>query len=276
MAKNKVKKAVLAYSGGLDTSVIVPWLRENYDCEVICFTADVGQAEELESLDERSKASGASKLIQKDLREEFCADYLWPLLRSGAVYERKYLLGTSIARPLIAKHQVLVAEQEGADAVAHGCTGKGNDQVRFELAFTALNPSLRIIAPWREWNIRSREDAVAYLKAHNLPLPTKNPSLYSRDRNLWHISHEGGPLENANHAPDEDLFMLTVSPEKAPNEPEEISITFEGGDPVGLNGKMMAPVALVETLNQLRRKAWHRPGGSGGKPPGGDEISRDL
>ncbi len=254
MAKHSVKKAVLAYSGGLDTSVIVPWLRENYDCEVVCFTADVGQAEELDSLPERSKASGASKLIMKDLRAEFCTDYLWPLLRSGALYERKYLLGTSIARPLIAKHQVLVAEQEGADAVAHGCTGKGNDQVRFELAFTALNPRLHIIAPWREWDIKSREDAVAYLVKHNLPVPSKNPSLFSRDRNLWHISHEGGPLENADYIPDESLFMLSVSPEKAPNEPEEVSITFDGGVPVALNGKAVAPVALVETLNQLGGK----------------------
>jgi argininosuccinate synthase len=218
------------------------------------FYGGLGQAEELDSLDERAKISGASKLIQMDLREEFCTDYLWPLLRSGAIYERKYLLGTSIARPLIAKHQVLVAEQEGADAVAHGCTGKGNDQVRFELAFTALNPRLRIIAPWREWNIQSREDAVDYLKAHNLPLPTKNPSLYSRDRNLWHISHEGGPLENANNVPEPGLFMLSVSPENAPNEPEEVSVTFEAGNPVGLNGKPMAPVALVETLNQLGGK----------------------
>jgi argininosuccinate synthase len=251
MTKVNVKKVVLAYSGGLDTSVIVPWLKENYDCEVICFCADVGQKEELTGLDERAYQSGASKLIIKDLREEFARDYIFPMLKSGAIYERKYLLGTSIARPLIAKYQVLIAEQEGADGVAHGCTGKGNDQVRFELTFTALNPRLKVIAPWREWNIRSREDAVAYLNAHNLPIPSKNPSLFSRDRNLWHISHEGGPLEDARNAPPEEMFMLSVSPEKAPNKPENISITFEQGEPVALNGKQMSPAALIEALNEI-------------------------
>jgi argininosuccinate synthase len=251
MPKQTVKKVVLAYSGGLDTSVIVPWLRENYDCEVICYCADVGQGEEMSDLPQRSKQSGASKLIIKDLREELCTDYIFPMLASGAVYERKYLLGTSIARPLIAKHQVEIAEQEGADAVAHGCTGKGNDQVRFELAFTALNPKLKVIAPWREWDIHSREDAVAYLNAHNLPVPSKNPSLFSRDRNLWHISHEGGPLEDANYVPEESLFQMTVSPEKAPNEPEVVEIGFEQGVPVTLNGAVLGPVKLVETLNAL-------------------------
>jgi len=251
MPKQTVKKVVLAYSGGLDTSVIVPWLRENYDCEVICYCADVGQGEEMSDLPQRSKQSGASKLIIKDLREELCTDYIFPMLASGAVYERKYLLGTSIARPLIAKHQVEIAEQEGADAVAHGCTGKGNDQVRFELAFTALNPKLKVIAPWREWDIHSREDAVAYLNAHNLPVPSKNPSLFSRDRNLWHISHEGGPLEDANYVPEESLFQMTVSPEKAPNEPEVVEIGFEQGVPVTLNGAALGPVKLVETLNAL-------------------------
>jgi argininosuccinate synthase len=254
MSKANVKKVVLAYSGGLDTSVIVPWLRENYNCEVVCFCADVGQGEELSGLEERSKKSGASKLILRDLREEFCTDYLFPMLASGAIYERKYLLGTSIARPLIAKHQVEVAEQEGADAVAHGCTGKGNDQVRFELAFTALNPKLKVIAPWREWNIKSREDALAYLEAHHLPVPHKNPSLYSRDRNLWHISHEGGPLEDANQPPEDDLFQLTVSPEKAPNQAEEVEIGFRSGIPVSLNGEKCPPVKLVETLNELGGK----------------------
>ncbi len=254
MSKPTVKKVVLAYSGGLDTSVIVPWLIENYNCEVICYTADVGQGEELSDLPERAKQSGASKLIQLDLREELCTDYIFPMLRSGAIYERKYLLGTSIARPLIAKYQVAIAEQEGADAVAHGCTGKGNDQVRFELGFTALNPRLHIIAPWREWDIQSREDALNYLKARNLPLPESNPSLYSRDRNLWHISHEGGPLEDANYEPDESLFMLSVSPEKAPDQPEKIEIGFEAGIPVSLNGEKIAPVKLIETLNQLGGK----------------------
>ncbi|MDD5367935.1 MAG: argininosuccinate synthase [Anaerolineaceae bacterium] len=256
MGKQTVNKVVLAYSGGLDTSVIVPWLRENYHCEVICYCADVGQGEELSGLEQRAIASGASKLVLNDLKDEFAAEYIFPLLRSGAVYERKYLLGTSVARPVIAKHQVMVAEQEGADAVAHGCTGKGNDQVRFELAFTALNPRLKVIAPWREWDIRSREDALAYLKARNLPFPAgaSNPSLYSRDRNLWHISHEGGPLEDANYAPGDDLFQLTVSPEAAPNQPEEVAVTFESGIPVALNGKMYSPASLIEALNQLGGK----------------------
>ena len=256
MNKKNIKKVVLAYSGGLDTSVIVPWLIENYNCEVICYTADVGQGEELTGLDARAKQSGASKLYVEDLREEFVVNHLWPLLRSGAIYERKYLLGTSIARPLIAQHQVQVAEAEGADAVAHGCTGKGNDQVRFELAFTALNPNLVVIAPWREWNITSREDAMAYLTAHHLPFPpgATNKSLYSRDRNLWHISHEGGPLENANTPPEEGLFQISVTPEKAPNQAEEVEIGFEAGTPVALNGQLVAPVKLVEMLNALGGK----------------------
>jgi argininosuccinate synthase len=254
MAKNSVKKVVLAYSGGLDTSVIVPWLIENYGCEVVCYTANVGQGDEMSGLHERARQSGASKLIIQDLRAEFCTDYLFPLLHSGAIYERKYMLGTSIARPLIAKHQVEVAQAEGADAVAHGCTGKGNDQVRFELAFTALDPKLNVIAPWREWNIQSREDAQEYLRARNLPLPKSNPSLFSRDRNLWHISHEGGPLEDANYVPDESLFLLTNSPEKAPNQLEDLTIGFESGNPVSLNGLAMSPLKLVETLNVLGGK----------------------
>jgi argininosuccinate synthase len=255
MSKQSVKKVVLAYSGGLDTSVIVPWLKENYNCEVICYCSDVGQAEELSGLDEKAKASGASKLIIEDLREELASEYIFPLIHSSAIYERKYLLGTSIARPIIAKHQVMVAEQEGADAVAHGCTGKGNDQVRFELTFTALNPSLKVIAPWREWNIKSREDAVSYLESHNLPLPTNNsPKLYSRDRNLWHISHEGGPLEDATQAPEDDLFILTVSPEQAPDQPEVIEIGFDCGSPVSLNGKYLSPATIIETLNIIGGK----------------------
>jgi len=254
MSKHKVNKGVLAYSGGLDTSVIVPWLIENYGCEVICYTADVGQAEELTDLPQRAKQSGASKLIQMDLRAELCTDYIFPMIRSGAIYERKYLLGTSIARPLIAKYQVQVAEQEGADAVAHGCTGKGNDQVRFELAFTALNPKLKVIAPWREWDIHSREEAQEYLRARHLPLPESNPSLYSRDRNLWHISHEGGPLEDAGKPPEESLFMLSVSPEQAPDKAEEIEIGFRNGNPTTLNGKKLSPVELIESLNILGGK----------------------
>ncbi|MCC6148445.1 MAG: argininosuccinate synthase [Anaerolineaceae bacterium] len=252
--KKDIKKTVLAYSGGLDTSVIVPWLRENYNCEVICYCADVGQEEELDHLEERALESGASKLIIEDLREEFASNYIFKLLKSGAVYERKYLLGTSIARPLIAKRQVEIAEAEGADAVAHGCTGKGNDQVRFELAFTALNPGLKIIAPWREWNISSREDAQDYLKARGLPVPEKNPSLYSRDRNLWHISHEGGSLENCNHAPDDDVFMMSVSPEEAPDKAEEIVLGFEQGCPVTLNGESFSPATLIAKLNALGGK----------------------
>jgi argininosuccinate synthase len=256
MSKVEVKKVVLAYSGGLDTSVIVPWLIENYHCEVICYCADVGQGEELTNLEARAKLSGASKLIVEDLREEFVTQYLYTLIRSGAIYERKYLLGTSIARPLIAKHQVMVAEQEGADAVAHGCTGKGNDQVRFELAYTALNPNLTVIAPWREWNIHSREDALDYLSAHHLPFPpgATKKSNFSRDRNLWHISHEGGPLENANTPPEDSMFMLSVTPEQAPNIPEEVEIGFEHGNPVSLNGHVIDPVKLVETLNALGGK----------------------
>jgi argininosuccinate synthase len=255
MEKKSVKKAVLAYSGGLDTSIIVTWLKENYGCEVICFTADIGQGEELSSLPKRAKASGASRLVTKDLRGEFARDYLFPLLRSGAIYEGNYLLGTSVARPLIAKYQVKTAEQLGADAVAHGCTGKGNDQVRFELTYIALNPRLKIIAPWREWDIRSREDAVAYAKARGIALPSSTgKSLYSRDRNLWHLSHEGGPLENLANAPEDDLFQLTVSPEQAPDEPTTVEIGFERGNPVSLNGKKLSPAALIERLNTIGGK----------------------
>ncbi|MBN2084210.1 MAG: argininosuccinate synthase [Anaerolineales bacterium] len=253
MPKDRVKKAVLAYSGGLDTSIIVTWLKETYGCEVVCFTADIGQGVgETASLAKRARESGATRLITEDLREEFARDYIFPLIRSGAVYEGKYLLGTSIARPLIAKHQVMAAEQVGADAVAHGCTGKGNDQVRFELTYTAVNPRLKVIAPWREWNIRSREDAVAYAKAHHITLPdTTGKSLYSRDRNLWHLSHEGGPLENLANAPEEDLFQLTVSPGKAPDRPETVEIGFERGNPVSLNGKKLAGAKLIEALNDI-------------------------
>jgi argininosuccinate synthase len=255
MEKQSVNKVVLAYSGGLDTSVIVSWLRENYHCEVICFTADVGQGEETADLPQRAAASGASKLVQYDLREEFASEYLWPLIRSGAIYERKYLLGTSAARPLIAKYQVKVAEQEGADAVSHGCTGKGNDQVRFELTYTALNPRLKIIAPWREWNIHSREDAVKYLQEHGYTVPkSSGSSLYSRDRNLWHLSHEGGPLENANNAPEDSLYALSVTPQQAPNEPEDVTLTFECGNAVAVNGKPLSPAKIVETLNQIGGK----------------------
>lgn len=251
MPKLTVKKVVLAYSGGLDTSIIVPWLRENYGCEVICFCADVGQGEELSGLAPKARASGASKCVVLDLREEFATDFLFPLLQSGAVYERKYLLGTSIARPLIAKHQVHVAEAEGADAVAHGCTGKGNDQVRFELTYTALNPLLKVIAPWREWDIRSREDALAYAKAHNVPVAATLKSIYSRDRNLWHLSHEGGPLEDPWQAPEDEMYQLSVAPQQAPDQPEDVTVEFASGNPVTVNGEPLSPAALVDRLNQI-------------------------
>ncbi len=250
MAKEKINKVVLAYSGGLDTSVIVPWLKENYDCEVVCFTANVGQGdEELVGLEEKALASGASQLVVHDLREELAKDYIFPLLRSGAVYEKKYLLGTSIARPLTAKHHVDVAHEVGADAVAHGATGKGNDQVRFELTFMALDPRLKVIAPWREWEIRSREDAIAYAKKHNVPVNVTQKSIYSRDSNLWHMSHEGGPLEDPWLEPNEDMFLLSTSPENAPDEPELIEIKFEQGNPVAVNGEKMSPASLIEFLN---------------------------
>ncbi|HSM25587.1 MAG TPA: argininosuccinate synthase, partial [Anaerolineaceae bacterium] len=219
MSKKEVKKVVLAYSGGLDTSVIVPWLKENYGCEVICFCADVGQAEELDGLEEKALASGASQLIIKDLKEEFVEDYIFPTMKAGAVYERKYLLGTSMARPLIAKHMIDVAHDHGADALSHGATGKGNDQVRFELTFAALDPRLQVIAPWREWDIRSREDAIAYAKEHNVPVTATEKSIYSRDRNLWHLSHEGGLLEDPWKEPQEGMYLLSASPENAPETP---------------------------------------------------------
>jgi argininosuccinate synthase len=250
-SKPDVKKVVLAYSGGLDTSIIVPWLKENYNCEVICFTADVGQGEDLSGLEEKALKSGASQLIVRDLREEFASDYLFPMLRSGAVYERKYLLGTSVARPLISKHLVDVAHETGADAIAHGATGKGNDQVRFELTVMALDPRLKVIAPWREWDIRSREDAIAYANARNIPITATLKSIYSRDANLWHISHEGGPLEDPWLEPEEPMFQLSTCPECAPEEAEYVEIRFESGTPVAVNGEEMSPARLVAHLNAL-------------------------
>jgi argininosuccinate synthase len=249
--KGEVKKCVLAYSGGLDTSVIVAWLRENYRCEVICATADLGQEEELDGLEAKALATGASKIYIDDLRGEFLTDFVFPTMQAGAVYEREYLLGTSFARPLIAKRVAEIAEIEGADAVAHGCTGKGNDQVRFELTFKALNPKLKIIAPWREWTIRSREDALEYAAAHNIPVKQSRRSIYSRDRNLWHISHEGGSLEDPWQEPNEDMFVLTVPPDKAPDQPAYVEIDFREGIPVRLNGVSMGPVELVTALNKL-------------------------
>ncbi|MCZ2415909.1 MAG: argininosuccinate synthase [Burkholderiales bacterium] len=246
-----IQKIVLAYSGGLDTSVIVPWLVENYGCEVVCFTADVGQAEELNGLEQKALASGASQLVLRDVRQEFAKDFIFPTLKAGAVYERKYLLGTSMARPLIAKHMVEVAHQVGADAIAHGATGKGNDQVRFELTVMALDPRLKIVAPWREWDIRSREDAIAYAEAHHVPVTATLKSIYSRDRNLWHISHEGGPLEDPWHEPQEEMYTLSVSPQEAPDAPEEVELTFESGEPVALNGARTSPAELISQLNLI-------------------------
>jgi len=246
-----VKKVVLAYSGGLDTSIIVPWLRQNYGCEVVCYCADLGQAEELSGLEEKARASGASACYVEDLREEFVRDYLFPLLQSGAIYERTYLLGTAIARPLIAKGQVRIAEREGADTVAHGCTGKGNDQVRFELTYMALNPHLTIIAPWREWNIRSREDAIDYAVEHNVPVTATLKSIYSRDRNLWHISHEGGLLEEPWNEPEESMYTLTTAPERAPDTHEYVEIGFARGIPISVNGSALGPVALLTALNKI-------------------------
>jgi argininosuccinate synthase len=256
VSKQQYKKIVLAYSGGLDTSVIVPWLIETYNAEVICFTADLGQGEELEGLDAKAKRSGASKLVIRDLRHEFVTDFIFPTMRSGAIYEREYLLGTSFARPLIALHMVDVAEREGADAVAHGCTGKGNDQVRFEVSVMALNPKLGIIAPWRDdrWFIRSREDAVEYAEERGIPVTATLKSIYSRDRNLFHMSHEGGPLENPWTAPDEAMYMLSASPQDAPDETESIVIHFEEGYPTAIDGKDMEPLELFTTLNQLGSK----------------------
>lgn len=251
MSKAQVKKVVLAYSGGLDTSVIVPWLREHYGCEVVCYTADIGQGEELAGLKEKALASGASQAVVEDLRDVFARDFLFPMLQSGAVYERQYLMGTSIARPLIARGQVALAEQVGADALAHGCTGKGNDQVRFELSYKALNPGLKVIAPWREWEIRSREDALQYAQAHRVPVPASERSIYSRDRNLWHLSHEGGLLEDPAAAPEETMYQWTVAPQAAPDQPEIVEIGFHDGRPTQVDGQSLAPAELVERLNQL-------------------------
>lgn len=251
MEQGPVKKVVLAYSGGLDTSIIVTWLRNKYNCEVICFTADLGQAEELDGLEEKALKTGASKLYIRDLREEFLRDFVFPTLQAGAVYERVYLLGTSFARPLIAKHLVEIAEAEGADAIAHGCTGKGNDQVRFELTAMALNPKLRVIAPWREWDIVSREDALDYAAEHNVPVTATLKSIYSRDRNIWHISHEGGILEDPWNEPEEPMYTLTTAPENAPDQPEYVEIGFEKGTPVSIDGVALGPVELLTKLNEI-------------------------
>jgi argininosuccinate synthase len=247
----KVKKVVLAYSGGLDTSIIIPWLKENYAAEVIAFAANIGQGEELSGLEEKAIKTGASKCIIEDLREEFVREFVFPTLRAGAVYERKYLLGTSFARPLIARRQVEIAEQEGADAVSHGCTGKGNDQVRFEITYKALNPKLKIIAPWREWNIKSREDEIDYAQDRKIPITATKEKIYSEDRNLWHLSHEGGILEDPWNEPEESMYRLTVPPEKAPDKAQYLEVQFEKGIPVAVDAKDLDPVAVVETLNRI-------------------------
>ncbi|GER42814.1 argininosuccinate synthase [Striga asiatica] len=285
--RKKLDKVVLAYSGGLDTSVIVPWLRENYGCEVVCFTADVGQGlQELEGLEQKAKASGACQLVVKDLKEEFVKDFIFPCLRAGAIYERKYLLGTSMARPVIAKAMVDVAKEVGADAVSHGCTGKGNDQVRFELTFFALNPDLSVVAPWREWEITGREDAIEYAKKHNVPVPVTKKSIYSRDRNLWHLSHEisivtgnlfqealsfvlfifyiiverdicgtnGDILEDPANEPKEDMYMMSVDPKEAPDQPQYLKIGIVEGIPVSINGKELSPATLLSELNEIGGK----------------------
>jgi len=246
-----IKKVVLAYSGGLDTSIIIPWLKQNYHCEVIAMAGDVGQGEELQGLHEKAIQTGASKLYVEDLRDDFVRHYVWPTLRAGAIYERKYLLGTSMARPILAKRQVEIALREGADAVAHGCTGKGNDQVRFELTYKALAPHLKVIAPWREWNIKSREDAIDYAHKHQVPITATKEKIYSEDRNLWHISHEGGVLEDPASEPEESMWKLTVAPEKAPDQARYVEIELEGGTPVGIDGKRLSAVDIVSQANRV-------------------------
>jgi len=247
----KPKKVVLAYSGGLDTSIIIPWLRETYGCEVIAMIGDVGQQEDLEAARQKALATGASSASIEDLREEFIRNYIWPTLRAGAVYEHTYLLGTSMARPVIAKRQAELALELGADGLAHGCTGKGNDQVRFELAYKAVAPHLQIIAPWREWSIDSREDAIAYAQKHHIPVEQSKKNIYSRDRNIWHLSHEGGELEDPANAPNEAMWQWVVSPANAPDKAEELEIAFEEGTPVSVNGKKLAPIDLLNTLNDI-------------------------
>lgn len=253
MSKITAKKVALAYSGGLDTSIIIPWLKEHYKCEVVAVCGDIGQGgEELEGLREKALKTGASEVYVEDMREEFVTQYLWKLVRSGGVYEHKYLLGTSIARPLLAKRQAEVALKTGCDALAHGCTGKGNDQVRFELTYKAISPHLPVIAPWREWDIVSREDAIDYAQAHNVPIAQSTTKIYSRDRNIWHISHEGGELEDPANAAPEHIWMLSKSPAEAPAKATEVSIGFEVGAPVSLNGrKNLSGVDLLEQLNQI-------------------------
>ena len=248
MAKMRV---LLAYSGGLDTSIIVPWLKENYDCDVVCVAGDVGQGEELEPLHEKAKKCGAEKLYIADLRQEFVEDFIWPTLKAGAVYEGKYLLGTSFARPLIAKRLVEIAHEENCTAICHGCTGKGNDQVRFELTIKAFDPDMKIIAPWRIWDIKTREEEIEYAEARNIPVPVKKDRPYSMDRNIWHISHEGADLEDPWNEPPKDLLLTMVTPEMAPDEPEYVTVDFEKGVPVAINGEKMEAIELLTKANEI-------------------------
>ena len=251
---DKIKKVVLAYSGGLDTSVIIPWLKENYDgCEVIAVCADVGQGDELDVVHDKALKAGASKVYIEDIKQEFLEEYVWPTLKAGAVYEEKYLLGTSFARPLIAKKLVEIAKKEGADAIAHGATGKGNDQVRFELTVKALAPNIRIIAPWREWTLGSREEEIEYAKQHGIPIATENKT-YSMDRNIWHLSHEGSDLEDPWNAPNNDMYLISKAPENAPDAPEYVTIDFEKGEPVAVNGEKLGAVELLTKLNEIGAK----------------------
>jgi argininosuccinate synthase len=245
------EKVVLAYSGGLDTSIIIPWLKENYAYDVIAMVGDVGQGDDIEAVVKKAYDTGASKVVVEDMREEFLTGYVFPALKAGAVYENKYLLGTSLARPVIAKHQVEVALREGANVVAHGCTGKGNDQVRFELTYQALAPELKVVAPWREWDLKSREDCLEYAEKRGIPVSASREKIHSRDRNLWHLSHEGGELEDAANAPFESTWQLTRSPQEAPDRQEQVEIGFEKGIPVSINGMDMDPVSLVELLNEI-------------------------
>ncbi len=251
MAEKKIKKIVLAYSGGLDTSVMLRWLKERYGCEVVCYCADVGQGDELSGLEEKALKTGGSKLYVEDLREEFVREYVWTAVKANAIYEGVYLLGTSLARPVIAKRQIEIARKEGADAVAHGATGKGNDQVRFELTYYALQPDIQVIAPWREWEFKGRSDLIAYAKEHNIPITATTEKPYSTDRNLMHVSYEGGILEDPWVEPTEDMFQLTRSPETAKPDVEYIEVSFAHGEPVALNGKALRPVTLLESLNKL-------------------------
>ncbi|MBI4385008.1 MAG: argininosuccinate synthase [Nitrospinae bacterium] len=249
--KTEFKKIVLAYSGGLDTSVIIKWLKEKYQCEIVAFSADIGQGAELDPVREKALATGASKVYIEDLKEEFVADFVFPMLRANAYYENNYLLGTSIARPLIAKEQVRIAAKEGADGVSHGATGKGNDQVRFELTYMTLNPGIKIIAPWREWDLNSRSALIDYAKAHGIPVPVTKDKPYSMDRNLFHVSYEGGVLEDPWYAPHDDMFLMSVSPETAPDKPTVVEIDYKNGNPIAVNGELLSPAKLLARLNEL-------------------------